>query len=202
MHEKIERNLKLKIHIDSYQSNKREYMVLAKPSRLIVAPNVSRLLLMISSGVTMTLLHNASSSAHDSHLCINRQEWKKICTTLGYSSAKFNYLWVMVDVHEKFCSHFKMEFWLFVCYDWRVYLLSLGKVNISKMKDGGYNSKNCLLNIKGVPSVLEINFLSSTNYYINKLWSKLALTSDLLNYPDGWIISCINLWRFIAIYRT
>lgn len=59
--------------IDRYQSNNREYMVLAKPSRLTVAPRGSRLLLITSSGVIMTRLHNASSSASGSHLCINRR---------------------------------------------------------------------------------------------------------------------------------
>ena len=51
-----------------YQSNKREYMVLAKPSLLTVAPRGSRLFLMISSGVTIIRLHSASSKACTSHL--------------------------------------------------------------------------------------------------------------------------------------
>lgn len=57
-----------------YQSNKREYKVFARPSLLIVAPWVSRLLLIISSGVIIIRLHNASSSPWASHL---NWEWTK-----------------------------------------------------------------------------------------------------------------------------
>lgn len=66
------------------QSNNREYIVFAKPSRLIVALWGSRLLLITSSGVIMTRLHNASSNAAVSHLrwCRYRKlselEWKTI----------------------------------------------------------------------------------------------------------------------------
>lgn len=52
----------------SYQSNKREYIVLAKPSLLTVAAWGSRLLLMISSGVIITRLRSASSNEGGSHL--------------------------------------------------------------------------------------------------------------------------------------
>jgi hypothetical protein len=52
----------------SYQLNKWEYIVLAKPSLLTVAPWGSRVFLIISSGVIITRLHSASSNAWGSHL--------------------------------------------------------------------------------------------------------------------------------------
>jgi hypothetical protein len=51
-----------------YQSNRREYIVFANPSLLTVAPSGSRLLFITSSGVTITRLRSASSSADASHL--------------------------------------------------------------------------------------------------------------------------------------
>ena len=58
-----QRNTILTQKLQSYQSNKREYIVFAKPSLLTAAPRGSRLLLITSSGVTITRLHSASSNA-------------------------------------------------------------------------------------------------------------------------------------------
>jgi len=53
---------------DYYQSNRREYSVLAKPSLLTMAEPGSRALVMTSSGVTITRLMSASSKPWPSHL--------------------------------------------------------------------------------------------------------------------------------------
>lgn len=53
---------------DCYQSNKREYIVLANASLLICAEWASRVLVITSSGVTITRLISASSRLLISHL--------------------------------------------------------------------------------------------------------------------------------------
>lgn len=86
--------------LNIYQSNNREYTVLAKASLLSTAASGSRLLVMFSSRVTMMRLHNESSSAFTSHL---RVQYKSYV----YMSIKFNRRVLGLGkflVHEKISS--------------------------------------------------------------------------------------------------
>lgn len=56
--------------VSTYQSNNREYKVLAKPSLPTTAATGSRLLLITSSGVTITRFNSASSNPLRSHLVL------------------------------------------------------------------------------------------------------------------------------------
>jgi len=66
------------VTVEAYQSNKREYSVLANPSLLTAAASGSRLLFITSSGVTITRLSRASSSEVTSHLIEEPNQIKKL----------------------------------------------------------------------------------------------------------------------------
>lgn len=134
-------NLKKILEVGIYQLNKREYIILAKPSLLTVAPSGSRLLLIISPLVIIIRLHNAFSSASRSHL---NWGWHQIMSPFKQEKVlKHNIIKVLI-LHEKLCCNFKMEFWLVIFYN-RWIFFPLGKINITKMKNSSHNSEYCLL---------------------------------------------------------
>ena len=136
-------NNSIKVH---YQSNKREYIVLAKASLLPNAESGSSGLVITSSGVTITRLIIASSKPLASQLSYNKI-WYEVSQNTDMRDEKVfsKHRQQTRGILKELCCHVKVKPRLFILNNGRVNLLSLCKFNITKMKNSSYNPKNCLL---------------------------------------------------------
>lgn len=153
----------------TYQSNKREYNVLANPSLPTVAASGSRLLLITSSGVTITRFSSASSSAWWSHLKIFINEFSQqthekgsnmcVCVCGEWEREGGSEREKALFIHEKFYCCSKVELGILIFHNWWINFFSLGKFYVTEMKNCSNDSENRFLN--GVGNNCKITLYST-----------------------------------------